>query len=154
MQNCMTLALVKTPCALSKTTISSFQELQSSAFSLDDSETLQGFCSFLMSTDKGLQVHIFLLWAQGDPQHWRISMWVCFVIYIISRSSCPRNILKFIDNRHWIPSNVFCLMYNVWFLSSDSAFNEWWCILCFADLTPPTLSGTRSSEDFLEFQSI
>lgn len=126
------LALVKTLCTISETTISSFQELlsSSSSSSLDVSETFQGFCSFLMSTDKGLQeVHIFLLWSQGDPQLWRISMWVYSVIYIISRSSYPSNILKFIDNRHWTPSNVYCLMYNVWFLSSDSAFNEWWCIL-------------------------
>lgn len=103
---------------------------------------------------KGMQeVHIFLLWAQGNPQHWRISMCVYSVIYIISISSYPGNILKFIDNKHWIPNTVFCLMYSVWFLSSDSALLEWWYILlCFADLTPPTLSGTRNSEDFLAFQ--
>lgn len=63
------LALVKTICTISETIISSFQELLSSSSSLDVSETFQGFCSFLMSTDKGLQeVHIFLLWSQGDPQ--------------------------------------------------------------------------------------
>lgn len=123
----------------------------SSASPLDASETFQVFCFFQAGRDRGLQeAQVFLLWSLA-MQNRHVSL-VCDLYY--PQKFIPGNMLKLTDNRHWMPATVLCLMGNVEFLISLTPHLTHGDTFCFILLPshPLPLSGTRSSEDFLEFQ--
>lgn len=86
-------------------------------FSPEQRQRLARILWLLLQAQRGPQHCRIGTWAYSaiyiGPQHCRRSTWAYSAIYIISQSSYTGNILELIDNRHWTPRNVFCLMDNI-----------------------------------------